>query len=313
MKVLSVLLLVLVIGEAAAQSPIASLDKGTYTDKVPPIQKGDRSFTIEPSYVLSEMTSGRRDVKLTVTITAPSSGPGFLELRGVPVITSQDAAGKFQFTSNGSEDSGGVVHTRKYHFIVRIDDKVEPRRHQVRVAFALEGEPEKSESLRYFDLNVGVNGGGKLAPVPPAEDSQTPSFESGFFGGEKHTYQLNLQNSFPDYTVSIESITDSSCLFDKLLWLCYCRSLAWLKPERIPARRSRREFYKHRRRACWSLRCTITTTTIRREKPKSRFNGYSRGIMNRLHSMKRLSTTSLLIINESSTCNCPKGITTGTR
>jgi hypothetical protein len=50
MKVLLVLLLVLAISEAAAQSPIASLDKG----RIRPIQKGDRSFTIEPSYVLKD-------------------------------------------------------------------------------------------------------------------------------------------------------------------------------------------------------------------------------------------------------------------
>jgi hypothetical protein len=210
MKLLSFVLLlaplVFAIDKASAQSPISSLESLTYTDKVPPVQKGNRSFTIEPSYVLSEMIAGRRDARLTITITAPSSGSGFLGLKGVPVITSQDAHDKFEFTSNGSEDSEGVVHTRKYHFIVRIDDQTEPRRHQVRVAFVLPDESEKSETLRYFDLNVGVKSDGKLAPVPPAEDSQSPSFETGFFGREEHTYQLNLQNSFPDYTVSIESI-----------------------------------------------------------------------------------------------------------
>ena len=209
MKLISALLLlvllVLATAEASAQPPIASLDKETYTDKVPPVQKGHVSFTIEPSYVLAEMTAGH-DARLTVTITAPAPASGFLELKGVPVITSQDAVDKFVFKSNGSEDSDGVVHTRRYHFIVQISDKIEPRRHQVRVAFALPNEPKGSESLRYFDLNVGVNTGGKLALVPAAEDSQIPSFETGFFKGEKHTYQLNLQNSYPDYTVSIESI-----------------------------------------------------------------------------------------------------------
>ena len=210
MKLISALLLVtllvIAIDKADAQPAIAALDKTTFTEKVPPVQRGDRSFTIEPSYVLTDMTAGRRDVKLTITITAPTSGSEFLELKRGPVITSQDAADKFQFTSNGSEDSNGVVHTRKYHFIVRIDDKIEPRRHGVGLAFGMPGETEKSETLRYFDLNVGVNKSGKLSPIPPADDSQTPSFETGFFGGEKHTYQLNLQNSFPDYTVSIESI-----------------------------------------------------------------------------------------------------------
>src|SRR6185295_17173570 len=108
-------------------------------------------FTIEPSYVLAEMTAGH-DARLTITITAPSSGSTFLELRDLPVITSQDAVDKFTFKSNGSEDSDGVVHTRKYHFIVQISNKIEPRRHQVRMAFALPNEPKGSESLRYFDL-----------------------------------------------------------------------------------------------------------------------------------------------------------------
>lgn len=202
--ILLLMLLLLAIDKASAQTPITSLDEKTYTDKVPPVQKGDRSFSIEPSYVLKEMTAGR-DVKLAITIKAPGSGSAFLELKDLPVITSQDAADKFVFKNNGMEDSEGVVHTRKYNFIVRIGDKVEPRRHQVAVGFALPGKPE-DVSMRYFDLNVGVNNGGKLVPIPPAEDSQTPSFETGFFAGKKHTYELNLQNSFPDYTVSIESI-----------------------------------------------------------------------------------------------------------
>ncbi len=210
MKLMSALLLlvllVLAIDKASAQPSLSSSDKSTFTDKVTPIQRGDRSFTIKPSYVLTEMMAGRRDVKLTVSISAPSSGPEFLELRGLPMVTSQDDIDKLQFTANGSEDSDGVVHTRQYHFIVRIDDRIDPRPHQVKVAFGLPGEPEKNESLRYFELNVGVNKGGKLAPILPAEDSQTPSFETGFFGGAKHTYQLNLQNSFSEYTISIESI-----------------------------------------------------------------------------------------------------------
>src|SRR5215203_511879 len=204
-SLLLLVLLVIAVDKASAQPPIASLDKATYTDKVPPIQKADRSFNIEPSYVLKEMTAGR-DVKLTVTITSPTSKSGFLELKDLPVIKSQDAADKFRFTSNGMEDSDGVVHIRKYHYIVRISANVEPRRHQVELAFTLPGEPEARKTLRYFDLNVGVNSGGKLTLVPPAEDSQTPSFDTGFFGAKTHTYQLNLQNSFPDYTVSIESI-----------------------------------------------------------------------------------------------------------
>jgi len=203
--VLLFVLLLLATGKAPAQTPITSLDEKTYTDKVPPVQKGDRSFSIEPSYVLKEMTAGR-DVRLTVTIKAPGSGSKFLELKDLPVITSQDAADKFAFKNNGMEDDDGVVHTRTYYFLVRIGDKVEPRRHQVAVGFVLPGEPDDRVSLRYFDLNVGVNNGGKLAPVPPPEDSQTPSFETGLFAGKQHTYELNLQNSFPDYTVSIESI-----------------------------------------------------------------------------------------------------------
>ena len=202
---LLLVLLVIAIEEASAQPPMASLDTATYTDKVPPIQKGDRSFNIEPSYVLKEMTAGR-DVKLTVTISAPTSSSGFLELRDLPRITSQDAADKFRFKANGTEDSAGVVHIRKYHYIVRIGANVEPRRHQVELSFALPGESDDKRASRYFDLNVGVNSGGKLALVAPAEDSQTPSFDTGFFGSKTHTYQLNLQNSFPDYTVSIESI-----------------------------------------------------------------------------------------------------------
>jgi hypothetical protein len=206
---LLLVLLVLAFNKASAQPSTSSSDKSTFTDKVTAIQRGDRSFTIKPSYVLTEMMAGRRDVKLTISISAPSSGSEFLELRGAPVVTSQDVVDKLQFTANGSEDSEDseeVIHTRKYHFSVRLDDTIDPRPHQVKVAFGLKGEPERNESLRYFVLNVGVNKNGKLAPIPPAEDSQIPSFETGFFGGAKHTYQLNLQNSFSEYTVSIESI-----------------------------------------------------------------------------------------------------------
>jgi len=203
--VLLFVLLLLAIDKAPAQTPITSLDEKTYTDKVPPVQKGDRRFSIEPSYVLKDMTAGR-DAKLTITIKAPGSASGFLKLKDLPVITSQDAADKFVFKDNGMEDDDGVVHTRTYHFLVRIGDKVEPRLHQVAVGFVLPGEPDDTVSLRYFDLNVGVNNNGKLTTVPPPEDSQTPSFETGLFAGKQHTYELNLQNSFPDYTVSIESI-----------------------------------------------------------------------------------------------------------
>jgi hypothetical protein len=203
--VLLLMLLLLAIDKASAQTPLTALDEKTYTDKVPPIQKGERVFSIEPSYVLKEMVAGR-DVKLIITIKAEGSGAGFLELKDLPVITSQDAADKFTFKNNGMEDREGVVHIRKYNFIVRLGDKVEPRRHQVALGFALQGSKAEDVSMRYFDLNVGVTNGGKLAPVPPDEDSQSPSFETGLFAGKQHTYELNLQNSFPDYTVSIESI-----------------------------------------------------------------------------------------------------------
>jgi len=209
MKLISALLLLVLlllpIDKAPAQTPITSSDEKTYTDKVPPVQKGERSFTIEPSYVLKEMTAGR-DAKLTITVKAPGSASGFLELKDLPVVTSQDAADKFVFKNNGVEDDDGVVHTRTYNFIVRIGDKVEPRRHQVAVGFVLPGEPDEKISLRYFDLNVGVNSNGKLTIVPSPEDSQTPSFETGLRKGKQHTFDLNLQNSFPDYTVSVESI-----------------------------------------------------------------------------------------------------------
>ena len=207
MKPISVMLLIVVlvlaIDGASAQT---SLDDKTYTDPVPSVQKGDRSFNIKPSYVLKDLTAGR-DVEMTVAISAPSSGSSFLELKGVPVISNQDAADKFHFTSNGMDDNKGVVQTRIYHYIVRINDNAEPRRHQVRVDFGYpEGNPDKEIVSRFFYLIVGVNSGGRLVPHSPDVDSQLPLFETGFLTGKKHTYELNLRNSFPDYTVSIESI-----------------------------------------------------------------------------------------------------------
>jgi len=213
---LLILLVVLGVNRAVAQASLASLDAKTFTDNVPPIQRGDRSFTIEPSYVLKDMTAGH-SVKFTITITAPSTGSDFLELRSQPVMTTQDSADKFQFKDNGMQDTPGVVYSRKYNFIVKIDEKVEPRRHQVVVGFALPGESDKQISLRYFDLYVGVNSGGKLVPAPTPEDASMQSFETGFFAGQKHVYNLALKNQFPDYTVSIKSIkleSESAGLID---------------------------------------------------------------------------------------------------
>jgi hypothetical protein len=207
-KFSSVLLLlvlpVLAINEAPAQSPKAASDE-TLTDRVKPVTMGNRSFTISPSYVLEDMTAGCRNSRLTVAITAPSTGPGFLELKGLPVITDQDAVDLIKITPDDSEDFPGVIYKREYYFYVNIDPRTEPRRYLIRMALALPGATENIE-YRQFNLNVGVNSGGKLTLVPPAENSQVPSFETGFFSGQKHTYQLNLKNSFADYTVSIESI-----------------------------------------------------------------------------------------------------------
>ena len=70
---LLILLVVLCVNRVMAQASLASLDAKTFTDNVPSIQRGDRSFTIEPSYVLKDMTAGH-SVKFTITITAPSTG-----------------------------------------------------------------------------------------------------------------------------------------------------------------------------------------------------------------------------------------------
>src|SRR5205085_10307437 len=96
MKAVSILILLLLsTSYAAAQAPLTALEERPYRDKVPAVARGERSFKIEPAYLLKHMLAGH-DAKLTITISAPASNAPFLELRGMPKMKSRDSVDKFQ-------------------------------------------------------------------------------------------------------------------------------------------------------------------------------------------------------------------------
>jgi hypothetical protein len=175
----------------------------SHTDKVDPVKTEGRTFSIEPSYNLADAIVGK-SFALKVKITGEAIPSAFLEIEGLPVVSEQDGTNLIHFNAQGrSDEKNGMLLSKEYLYDVQVSGNAEPRRYKIRLDLRY---PSQEIISRVFYLNIGVESKGKLEVIKEDEESQPPSFETGVFSGQKYTYELNLRNSFPDYTVYIEKI-----------------------------------------------------------------------------------------------------------
>jgi hypothetical protein len=179
-----------------------------YTDKtVNSVSVAGRDFSFELNYDRANAIAGK-SLTLTISITTASSGDGFLEILGVPIVEDDGNPNNLvTLTAQGEKDTPrGALLTRDYVYDVKIGAQAEPRRYKTRIDVRyLNGKVEP----RFFYLDVGVISKGRLEPAKGQESQEEPvppSFETGIFKGHEASYDFWLKNSFADYTVLIDKI-----------------------------------------------------------------------------------------------------------
>ena len=201
-----ILFLVLTVTSASAQT--CGPNEKPFDVKLPGVEKGGRIFNIYTTYCLKEMTVGR-EVAVTVRIeTELISGSPPLEIKGLPVVGSEDVDRIKFLPTDPAPDNTSTLSIRKYNYAVRITDQAEPRKYRIQLNLGLpDNHPDKEIVKRDFVLPVGVNSKGKLEI---SKESEPGSFQPALFSTTKYQYKLKLRNFFRDYTTYIESITVNS-------------------------------------------------------------------------------------------------------
>jgi hypothetical protein len=162
-----------------------------------PIVIGEQRFNVNVAYDTKSAWSGNTHLKVTVEIT--TAGQNNLKLERIEAVEQPGIT--FSLGDRVELSPTPDLSQVAYDCAAKIADNVEPRAYLLRLGFS---SPNNENVFRQSLLYVGTRKNGKLSLAPGR-----PEYEELLTGKDQNVY-LQLENNFPDYTVSIKSIEVSS-------------------------------------------------------------------------------------------------------